>query len=75
VNPEARAHMSASTLAALKHALEGTLHNIFLVNAGVVIVSLLIAFTLPGGKVASAHSERMMMAEMTTIDAEHEPEC
>jgi EmrB/QacA subfamily drug resistance transporter len=75
VNPAARAHMPPATLAALQHALEGTLHNIFLVSAILVAISLAVAFTLPRGKVGSAHSERMMMAEMTTIDAEHEPEC
>ena len=74
VNPAARENMSPATLAALQHALEGTLHNIFLVSGAVVAVSLLVAFTLPGGKVGEAHAERMVMAEMTTIDPEHEPE-
>jgi len=74
VNPEARAHMPPATLASLQHALEGTLRNIFAVSAGVVVLALGVALTLPPGKVGSAHSERMVMAEMTTIDAEHEPE-
>jgi len=74
VNPAARAHMPPAMLAALQHALEGTLRNIFLVSAVVVVVALAVALTLPGGKIGAAHSERMMMAEMTTIDAEHEPE-
>jgi len=75
VNAEARAHMPQATLVQLQHALEGTLHNIFLICAIIVVLSLLFALALPGGKVESAHTERMMMAEMTTIDAEHEPEC
>jgi hypothetical protein len=29
---------------------------------------------MPQGTIGSAHSENMVMAEMTTIDAEHEPE-
>jgi hypothetical protein len=37
-------------------------------------LALGVALTLPGGKVESAHSENMVMAEMTTIDAEHEPD-
>ncbi len=74
VNPAARAHMPPATLAALQDSLEGTLHNIFLVSGAVVVISLFVAFTLPRGKVGAAHSERMVMAEMTTIDAENEPE-
>ena len=35
---------------------------------GVAVVAM------PPGKIGSAHSENMVMAEMTTIDAEHEPE-
>src|ERR1044071_1370682 len=75
VSAEARAQMAPATLVALQHALEGTLRNIFLICAIIVFVSLVISLALPGGKVESAHTERMVMAEMTTIDAEHEPEC
>jgi EmrB/QacA subfamily drug resistance transporter len=74
VNPEARAHMPPAALLAMQDALEGTLQNIFLVSAIVVVIAFGVALTLPGGKVQSAHSEQMLMAEMTTIDAEHEPE-
>ena len=74
VNPEARAHLPAAELARLRGALEGTLRNIFATSAAVVGLALLGAFTLPGGRFGEAHSERMVMAEMTTIDAEHEPE-
>ena len=54
--------------------LERALRNVFLVSAAVVAVSLAFAFLLPGGQVGETHSERMVMAEMTTIDPEHEPE-
>jgi len=74
VNAEARAHMTPATLLAMQNALEGTLSNIFLVSAVVVVIAFGVALTLPGGKVESAHSERMVMAEMTTIDPGHEPE-
>lgn len=74
VNPAARAHMNPATLVLLQRALEGTLRNIFLVSAAVVVLALFVALTLPAGRVGTAHSERMVMAEMTTIDAEHEPE-
>lgn len=74
VNPEARAHMAPGTLVMLQHALEGTLHQIFAISAAIVIVALGVSLTLPAGAIGEAHSERMVMAEMTTIDAEHEPE-
>jgi fucose permease len=75
VNPEARAHIPAAELAQLQGALQGTLRNIFATSAGVVALALVAAFALPGGKLtAQSHGERMVMAEMTTIDAENEPE-
>ena len=76
VNPEARAHIAAAELAQLQGALEGTLRNIFAASATVVGLALLTAFALPAGKLNGLqHSERMVMAEMTTIDPENEPEC
>jgi hypothetical protein len=74
VNPEARADIPAAELAQLRGALEGTLRNIFAASAVVVGLALFGAFALPAGSIREAHSERMVMAEMTTIDAEHEPE-
>ena len=74
VNPEARAHIAPAELRELQGALEGTLRNIFAASAVAVGLALIAAFALPGGTMAEAHSERMVMAEMTTIDAENEPE-
>ena len=77
VNPEARAHISAVELEQLQGALEGTLRNIFRVCAAVVALALGAAFALPRGRLSEMHGEagqRMVMAEMTNIDAEHEPE-
>lgn len=77
VNAEARAHVDAAELAGLRHALEGTLRSIFAVCAGVVGLSILTALLMPRGKVGEVHGEpgkRMVIAEMTNIDAEHEPE-
>jgi EmrB/QacA subfamily drug resistance transporter len=75
VNPEARAHMTPAELAQLQGALEGTLRTIFWACAGVVVAALAVAWaTIPAGKVGEADGERMVMAEMTTLDAESEPE-
>lgn len=73
VNAEARATLAASELIALQGALEGTLRTIFAACAVIVLISIAAAVTLPKRHVA-AHAERMVMAEMTTIDPEHEPE-
>lgn len=75
VNPEARAHIAPAELAALQAALEATLRTIFAVCAAVVAVALIAAaIAMPKGAITSARSENMVMAEMTTIDAENEPE-
>jgi EmrB/QacA subfamily drug resistance transporter len=74
VNAEARAHIAPAQLAQLQGALEGTLRNIFWASAAVCALALLTAFTLPGGRMGEAHGERMVHAEMTNIDPEHEPE-
>lgn len=73
VNAEARAQIPRAELLALQGALEGTLRTIFGTCAVVVAVSVAAAVTLPRRHV-DAHAERMVMAEMTTIDAKHEPE-
>ncbi len=73
VNADARAAIPAVELVALQGALEGSLRTIFMVCAIVVVIALAAAVTLPGRRIG-AHGERMVMAEMATIDAEHEPE-
>ena len=75
VNPEARANIAPAELAALQGALERTLRTIFWACTVVVGAALgVAAVAMPAGKIGSAHSENMVMAEMTTIDAEHEPQ-
>lgn len=74
VNPEARAHIAPAQLLQLQDALQRTLRNIFMTSAAVCVLSFFAALTLPGGRMEEAHSERMVMAEMTTIDPQHEPE-
>ena len=75
VNPEARSHLPPSELAALQGALEKTLRTIFWTSTAVSALGLAVALGLPGGKVESqVHAERMVVAEMTNIDAANEPE-
>lgn len=79
VNPEARAHLPEGELVALRGALEGTLRMIFGASTAVIAVALLAALRLPRGKIGATdvHGEpgkRFVVAEMTNIDPEHEPE-
>lgn len=77
VNPEARAKLGAAEIASLQTALEGSLRNIFAASAAVVALALLIALKIPRGHVGGVQGEpgkRFVVAEMTNIDAEHEPE-
>jgi EmrB/QacA subfamily drug resistance transporter len=78
VNAEARAKIAPAELAQLQGALEGTLRLIFAASAGVVALAILGAFAIPAGKVGAAihdgSGQRLVMAEMTNIDAGHEPE-
>lgn len=74
VNPEARAKINPAELAQLQGALERTLTTIFWTSTAVCVAALAAAWTIPKGKVGEAHGERMVMAEMTTLDSESEPE-
>jgi EmrB/QacA subfamily drug resistance transporter len=75
-------------LSAMKAALGDALRNVFLVGTGFAALALLSGLWIPAAqpreatavgqkadKISSspAECERLLMAEMTTIDAEHEP--
>jgi MFS family permease len=81
VNAETRAHIPLAQLIALRGALEGSLRTIFWTCAGVVAVALAFSLRIPRGRIDDAASvmhedsgEIFVMAEMTNIDAAHEPE-
>jgi EmrB/QacA subfamily drug resistance transporter len=74
VSAETRAHLAPAALAQMRGALESTLRLIFATCGAAMVIGLAGAFAFPRGKIESAHAERMVMAEMTNIDAEHEPE-
>lgn len=75
-------------LQAMEAALGGAMRNVFLVGVGFAALALLSGFWLPSAELRSAtradqqadkipsspvECERFLMAEMTTIDAGHEP--
>ncbi|HET9531769.1 MAG TPA: MDR family MFS transporter [Blastocatellia bacterium] len=80
VEPSQRANLSPSVLQSLERVLSGALHNVFLVGVGLAGLALISGFWLPAAQTGPpidmepAQCERLLMAEMTTIDAEHEPD-
>ena len=86
IDPIARAQLAPELFVALSSALGGALKRVFVVGLIFALLALVVGFMLPrtqavAGAPAAAREapsaadcERMLMAEMTTIDAEHEPE-
>jgi EmrB/QacA subfamily drug resistance transporter len=87
IDPIARAAQKPELLNAMSSALAGALHNVFMTGVAFAVLALLSGFWLPKteveGKPAKAKEtvprtpaecERLLMAEMTTIDPEHEPD-
>lgn len=88
IEPSARASLSSAKIHLLQDALAKGLHEVFRLGMIVSALSLLVVFRLPGKitgrqgehphppptKACDAESgERMVMAELTTIDTDHEP--
>jgi len=76
VSPAARAAMSPAALGVLQTALAGAIRVVFAGGAILSLAALLTGFFLPADRPSRTpgEGERFMMAEMTVIDAEHEPE-
>ncbi|HEX8266795.1 MAG TPA: MDR family MFS transporter [Pyrinomonadaceae bacterium] len=85
IEPSARAGLSPEAFNALQNAMAGAIHNVFWIGTALAALALLVAFFfLPrkGNKTieppseencGAATGERMIIAELTTIDPEHEP--
>jgi len=88
VDPIARAGQKPELIRAMSGALAGALHKVFLTGAALAFLAFLSGFWLPASQITAgtetarerdhipqspAECERMLMAEMTTLDAEHEP--
>ena len=89
IDPIARAAQKPELLTAMSGALAGALHNVFLTGVACAFLAFLSGFWLPSGKEeaesesaksaeklprTSVECERLLMAEMTTISPEHEPD-
>ena len=88
VDPALRAQMPPSLLKAMAGVLGSALHNVFLVGVVLAALALVSGFWLPRVDTAlsperqhaldkaaasPAKCERLLMAEMTTLDSENEP--
>jgi EmrB/QacA subfamily drug resistance transporter len=88
VDPIAREAQPPELLKAMASAMAGALHNVFVTGVSFAILALVSGFWLPSRVQpesesakeetiprTSAECERLLMAEMTTIDPENEPAC
>jgi EmrB/QacA subfamily drug resistance transporter len=89
VDPAGRAGLKPELLKAMESALAGALQNAFIAGAGISFLAFVAGFQLPLNPLAArtdlpaevkpaiprtaAECERLLIAEMTTIDPEHEP--
>ncbi len=84
IDPQARAELPQPIIKPMERAIGGALHNAFVVGGIFAALAFISSFWLPRmrptlrgkpEKVASspAECERLLMAEMTTIDSQHEP--
>ena len=84
IDAHARAALPPNVLDALQGSLAGAIHKVFWVGTAFAALALLVSFYLPrkGDSTferppeeacSTETGERMMMAELTTIDPEHEP--
>jgi EmrB/QacA subfamily drug resistance transporter len=87
IDPASRSKLPPALLSSMESALGGALHNVFLVGVAFAGFGLLSGFWLPSRKVgdvppagapqhvatSAAECEQLLMAEMTALDAEHEP--
>jgi hypothetical protein len=84
IEPAARAALSPATLDSLQGSLAAAIHNVFWVGTAVAALALVICFWLPrrgdgsyeqpSPEACTARSgERLVVAEITALDAEHEP--
>ncbi|MDQ1611593.1 MAG: hypothetical protein QOG00_1524 [Pyrinomonadaceae bacterium] len=83
IDPAARASLPPATLDALRGAMASAIHSVFWVGGVLAALALLVSLYLPRAGDGSSPpteaecgaetGERMVMAEFTTIDPEHEP--
>jgi hypothetical protein len=87
IEPQAQATLSAAALDALQGSLAAAIHKVFWVGTALAALALLVAFWLPRSSIRSDSTygppteeaccaetgERMIMAELATLEPEDEP--
>jgi MFS family permease len=84
IDPQARASLQPAVLDALQTSMATAIHKVFWVGTALAALALLVSFALPraGGDdyegptedaCCAETGERMVMAELTTLDARDEP--
>lgn len=88
IDPIARTKLPPELLTAMANGLGSAIRNVFFVGIGFAALALIAGFMLPAQGLAAlntsarkqdampispAECEQLLMAEMTTLDAEHEP--
>ncbi|HEX7878915.1 MAG TPA: MDR family MFS transporter [Candidatus Eisenbacteria bacterium] len=81
IEPQAGAALSGTALQVLRASLTSAIHSVFWVAAAATVLALGVAFLLPGPARATPKreactaeaGERMIMAELATIDPPNEP--
>jgi EmrB/QacA subfamily drug resistance transporter len=84
IQPEARAALEPNVLDLLQNSLAAAIHKVFWVGTAVSALSLLVCFWLPRrddnlhapppqDACTAKSGERMVVAEITPLDSEHEP--
>jgi hypothetical protein len=75
VSTEAQHSISPRALTTLQEALARSIRTVFATSAVLCAIALVFALLLPAGRPAAAEDgEKFVMAEMTVLDAEQEPE-
>ena len=76
VSPEARAAISPDALHTLHEAMAASIRSVFIACAAMCLLGLIVALFMPPGRpIQPQAGEEFVMAEMTVIDGENEPEC
>jgi len=84
IDPQAQASLPPGVLGALRESLATAIHNVFWVGTVLAAMALLVSFFLPGRGDAAYRTptqeacgaeagERMVMAELATLDPDDEP--
>ena len=75
VDPHARAIIGPRATVTLQESLARAIRSVFAGSGIFSLVALIFGFMLPRDKPGREDGEKFVMAEMTVIGSEHEPEC